>query len=42
MTSVAKQIGNAVPPPLAARLAEAVLDRLREVVLGPSAVATAA
>lgn len=28
MTSVAKQIGNAVPPPLARRIANALLDRL--------------
>ncbi len=42
MTSVAKQIGNAVPPPLAARLAEAVLDHLREVAPEPDAVAAAA
>ena len=42
MTSVAKQIGNAVPPPLAARLAEAALDRLRAVAPELAAVAAAA
>lgn len=42
MTSVAKQIGNAVPPPLAARLAEAVLHHLRQLAPGPVAVGAAA
>lgn len=42
MTSVAKQIGNAVPPPLAATLAEAVLDCLRDLAPRPAAVAAAA
>jgi DNA (cytosine-5)-methyltransferase 1 len=42
MTSVAKQIGNAVPPPLAARLADAVLGRLRDVTPEAASVAAAA
>ena len=42
MTSVAKQIGNAVPPPLATRLAEAALDRMRAVAPDLADVAAAA
>jgi DNA (cytosine-5)-methyltransferase 1 len=42
MTSVARQIGNAVPPPLASRIAEAVAIQLDANATGPEVEAVAA